>query len=135
MRGDEAGLGTPEEDLTSVAAPAALDGVPERLVVSEGFGVDAPLPDRGVPGRSRHPPAPPHPALTVTGPNGPRQIPPGPVPVLVLPPLKLKVMPIVRSEYRTAGRPRTVVFCAVTPRKSAVSATGRRSYDAESCTE
>ncbi|MGW5341825.1 DUF1152 domain-containing protein [Streptomyces sp. NPDC004050] len=41
MRGDEAGLGTPEEDLTSVAALAALDGVAERLVVSVGFGVDA----------------------------------------------------------------------------------------------
>ncbi|GLX24052.1 DUF1152 domain-containing protein [Streptomyces lavendulae] len=41
MRGDEAGLGTPEEDLTSVAALAALDDVPERLVVSVGFGVDA----------------------------------------------------------------------------------------------
>ncbi|MCM2411269.1 DUF1152 domain-containing protein [Streptomyces sp. RKAG290] len=40
MRGDESGLGTPEEDLTSVAALAALD-VPERLVVSIGFGVDA----------------------------------------------------------------------------------------------
>ncbi|WP_329041879.1 DUF1152 domain-containing protein [Streptomyces sp. NBC_00178] len=41
MRGDEAGLGTPEEDLTSVAALAALDGVPIRLVVSVGFGIDA----------------------------------------------------------------------------------------------
>lgn len=41
LRGDETGLGTPEEDLTSVAAPAALDGVPHRLVVSVGFGVDA----------------------------------------------------------------------------------------------
>ncbi|MFD0266087.1 DUF1152 domain-containing protein [Streptomyces sp. NPDC127106] len=41
MRGDEAGLGTPEEDLASVAALAALDGVTERLVVSVGFGVDA----------------------------------------------------------------------------------------------
>jgi hypothetical protein len=41
MRGDEAGLGTPEEDLTSVAALAALDGIPTRLVVSVGFGVDA----------------------------------------------------------------------------------------------
>ncbi|MER5869483.1 DUF1152 domain-containing protein [Streptomyces sp. NPDC002044] len=41
MRGDEAGLGTPEEDLASVAALAALDEVPERLVVSVGFGVDA----------------------------------------------------------------------------------------------
>lgn len=41
LRGDEAGLGTPEEDLTSVAALAALDSVPTRLVVSVGFGVDA----------------------------------------------------------------------------------------------
>jgi hypothetical protein len=41
LRGDEAGLGTPEEDLTSVAALAALDGIPNRLVVSVGFGVDA----------------------------------------------------------------------------------------------
>ncbi|MGR7000163.1 hypothetical protein ACU686_22315 [Yinghuangia aomiensis] len=41
MRGDEAGLGTPREDLTSVAALAALDDVPQRLVVSVGFGVDA----------------------------------------------------------------------------------------------
>ncbi|MFF0742339.1 DUF1152 domain-containing protein [Streptomyces sp. NPDC004111] len=42
MRGDEAGLGTPEEDLTSVAALAALgDRVAELLVVSVGFGVDA----------------------------------------------------------------------------------------------
>ncbi|MEU9352576.1 DUF1152 domain-containing protein [Streptomyces griseoloalbus] len=41
LRGDEAGLGTPEEDLTSVAALAALDGIPNRFVVSVGFGVDA----------------------------------------------------------------------------------------------
>ncbi|WP_374940145.1 DUF1152 domain-containing protein [Streptomyces finlayi] len=40
MRGDETELGTPEEDLTSVAALAGID-VPERLVVSIGFGVDA----------------------------------------------------------------------------------------------
>lgn len=40
MRGDESGLGTPEEDLASVAALAAID-VPERLVVSIGFGIDA----------------------------------------------------------------------------------------------
>lgn len=40
MRGDESGLGTPEEDLTSVAALAGIE-VPERLVVSIGFGVDA----------------------------------------------------------------------------------------------
>ncbi|MEU8526086.1 MULTISPECIES: DUF1152 domain-containing protein [Streptomyces] len=44
MRGDESGLGTPEEDLTSVAALAGIDDLPgltERLVVSIGFGVDA----------------------------------------------------------------------------------------------
>ncbi|WP_424216709.1 DUF1152 domain-containing protein (plasmid) [Streptomyces sp. BI20] len=41
MRGDEAGLGTPEEDLTSVAALAPLTGVPVRLVTCVGFGVDA----------------------------------------------------------------------------------------------
>ncbi|CAM5536653.1 hypothetical protein SSPIM334S_03909 [Streptomyces spiroverticillatus] len=42
MCGDESGLGTPEEDLTSVAALADLvDLVPELLVVSVGFGVDA----------------------------------------------------------------------------------------------
>ncbi|MFI5808016.1 DUF1152 domain-containing protein [Streptomyces sp. NPDC051561] len=42
MHGDESGLGTPEEDLTSVAALAGLaDLVPELLVVSVGFGVDA----------------------------------------------------------------------------------------------
>lgn len=40
MRGDETGLGTPEEDLTSVAALAGID-VPERLVASVGFGIDA----------------------------------------------------------------------------------------------
>ncbi|QNP74573.1 DUF1152 domain-containing protein [Streptomyces roseirectus] len=40
MRGDEHGLGTPEEDMASLAAVAALD-VPERLVVCLGFGVDA----------------------------------------------------------------------------------------------
>ncbi|MER7107516.1 DUF1152 domain-containing protein [Streptomyces sp. NPDC000229] len=40
MRGDESGLGTPEEDLTSVAALAGLE-VPERLIASIGFGVDA----------------------------------------------------------------------------------------------
>jgi len=40
LRGDEDGLGTPEEDMTSLAAVAALDGV-DRLVVSLGFGIDA----------------------------------------------------------------------------------------------
>ncbi|WP_327674192.1 DUF1152 domain-containing protein [Kitasatospora sp. NBC_00458] len=41
MRGDEAGLGTPEEDMASLAAVAGLSGVPQRLVTCLGFGVDA----------------------------------------------------------------------------------------------
>jgi hypothetical protein len=41
MRGDEAGLGTPEEDMLSLATVAGLDEVPVRLVVSIGFGIDA----------------------------------------------------------------------------------------------
>lgn len=41
MRGDEAGLGTPEGDMTSLAAVAGLDDILERLVVCLGFGVDA----------------------------------------------------------------------------------------------
>ncbi|GAA4954008.1 DUF1152 domain-containing protein [Actinoplanes utahensis] len=40
MRGDEAALGTPVEDATSLAAVAATP-VPVRLVASIGFGVDA----------------------------------------------------------------------------------------------
>lgn len=40
MFGDEAGLGTPQEDMISLAAVAQLD-VPTRLVASIGFGVDA----------------------------------------------------------------------------------------------
>ncbi|MEV4412012.1 DUF1152 domain-containing protein [Catellatospora sp. NPDC049609] len=40
MRGDEAGLGTPEEDMTSLAAVAGLD-VPVKLVLSLGFGIDS----------------------------------------------------------------------------------------------
>ncbi|GAA2368135.1 hypothetical protein Cme02nite_27820 [Catellatospora methionotrophica] len=40
MRGDEAGLGTPEEDMSSLAAAAALD-VAVKLVVCLGFGIDA----------------------------------------------------------------------------------------------
>ena len=40
MRGDEDGLGTPEEDMTSLAAVSRLDAV-ESFVVSIGFGVDA----------------------------------------------------------------------------------------------
>ncbi|GAA2204849.1 MULTISPECIES: DUF1152 domain-containing protein [Streptomyces] len=41
MRGDEHGLGTPEEDMASLAAVAGLGEVPHRLVVCLGFGVDA----------------------------------------------------------------------------------------------
>jgi len=40
MTGDEAGLGTPTEDMTSLAAVAAID-VPTRLVACVGFGIDA----------------------------------------------------------------------------------------------
>jgi hypothetical protein len=40
MRGDERGLGTPEEDMASLAAVHGLD-VPEKAVVCLGFGVDA----------------------------------------------------------------------------------------------
>lgn len=41
MRGDEAGLGTPEEDMASLGAVAGLREIPERLVACLGFGVDA----------------------------------------------------------------------------------------------
>ncbi|MDT0469843.1 DUF1152 domain-containing protein [Streptomyces gibsoniae] len=41
MHGDEHGLGTPEEDMASLAAVAGLDEVPHRLVACVGFGVDA----------------------------------------------------------------------------------------------
>jgi hypothetical protein len=40
MRGDEAGLGTPEEDVASIAAAHALD-VPLKLLACIGFGIDA----------------------------------------------------------------------------------------------
>ncbi|MGW5923798.1 DUF1152 domain-containing protein [Nocardia fluminea] len=40
MTGDEAGLGTPVEDVTSLLAAAALD-IPVELAVCVGFGVDA----------------------------------------------------------------------------------------------
>lgn len=39
MRGDEAGLGTPAEDMTSLAAVAGLE-TPTRVVMCVGFGVD-----------------------------------------------------------------------------------------------
>ncbi|SEG83361.1 hypothetical protein SAMN05216223_11457 [Actinacidiphila yanglinensis] len=41
MRGDEHGLGTPEEDMASLAAVDGLPEVPHRLVACLGFGVDA----------------------------------------------------------------------------------------------
>ena len=41
MRGDEAGLGTPAEDLLTLAAVAALPQVEQKLLVCLGFGVDA----------------------------------------------------------------------------------------------
>jgi hypothetical protein len=43
MRGDENGLGTPEEDMTSLAAVHGLTAAeaPQRLVACLGFGVDA----------------------------------------------------------------------------------------------
>jgi hypothetical protein len=40
LRGDEPGLGTPEEDMTSLAAVASLD-VAVRIVMCVGFGIDA----------------------------------------------------------------------------------------------
>ena len=40
MRGDEAGLGTPEEDMTSLAAASSLE-LETRLVCCLGFGVDS----------------------------------------------------------------------------------------------
>jgi hypothetical protein len=39
LRGDEMNLGTPEEDMTSLAAVASLD-VPTRIVACVGFGID-----------------------------------------------------------------------------------------------
>jgi hypothetical protein len=39
MRGDEPGLGTPEEDIASLAAAYGVE-VPTRILVSLGFGVD-----------------------------------------------------------------------------------------------
>lgn len=41
MRGDEEGLGTPVEDMSSIAAVDALKGVPRRMLVCLGFGIDA----------------------------------------------------------------------------------------------
>jgi hypothetical protein len=39
LRGDEQNLGTPEEDMTSLAAVASVD-VPTRIVACVGFGID-----------------------------------------------------------------------------------------------
>ena len=41
MRGDESGLGTPQEDLASILAVDALPDVPIKFLVSLGFGIDA----------------------------------------------------------------------------------------------
>ncbi|WP_405013658.1 DUF1152 domain-containing protein [Kitasatospora sp. NBC_01539] len=41
LRGDESGLGTPEEDMASLGALAGLPDIPERLVACLGFGIDA----------------------------------------------------------------------------------------------
>lgn len=41
MRGDEDGLGTPAEDMTSLAAVAGLVNIRAKLVASIGFGIDA----------------------------------------------------------------------------------------------
>jgi hypothetical protein len=40
LRGDESGLGTPEEDMVSLAALHGIDG-PVKLAASLGFGIDA----------------------------------------------------------------------------------------------
>ena len=40
MRGDEPGLGTPEEDIASLCAADALEGVRDKFLVCIGFGVD-----------------------------------------------------------------------------------------------
>jgi hypothetical protein len=43
LRGDESSLGTPEEDITSLAAVHGLSGaeVPQRLIACLGFGIDS----------------------------------------------------------------------------------------------
>ena len=41
MRGDEAGLATPEGDAVSLLATDALKGVSQKLLVCLGFGIDA----------------------------------------------------------------------------------------------
>jgi hypothetical protein len=41
MRGDEAGLATPEGDAVSLLAAYALKNIPQKLLVCLGFGIDA----------------------------------------------------------------------------------------------
>lgn len=41
MRGDEIGLGTPQEDSASLFAGNAVEGVPRKYLVCIGFGIDA----------------------------------------------------------------------------------------------
>lgn len=41
MRGDEAGLGTPQEDMASLYAGNAVQEVAQKYVVNVGFGIDA----------------------------------------------------------------------------------------------
>jgi hypothetical protein len=41
MRGDEAGLGTPQEDMVSLLAAHCVPDVPRKLLACIGFGVDA----------------------------------------------------------------------------------------------
>jgi len=40
MRGDEAGLGTPQEDMVSLLASHAVTGVGRKFLVCVGFGID-----------------------------------------------------------------------------------------------
>lgn len=40
MRGDESGLGTPQEDIASICAVDDLEEIPTKLLVCIGFGVD-----------------------------------------------------------------------------------------------
>jgi len=40
MRGDESGLGTPQEDMASLFAANAVKGVERKFLVSIGFGID-----------------------------------------------------------------------------------------------
>src|SRR6185436_2935450 len=41
MRGDEAGLGTPQEDMASLFAATAVKGIERKLLACLGFGIDA----------------------------------------------------------------------------------------------